>query len=107
MSTLCDNIDCQENKSFNPELSCTYVPTDVEEQTFYGSGSFKGKYCYDSMRIGLGYADINIEHQPIALVTHNSLLNSRFDAVLGMAFKGMQEFGQSFVDSIYQQRLLL
>ncbi|KAK7035517.1 hypothetical protein VNI00_011810 [Paramarasmius palmivorus] len=87
-----------ESMQYEPERSSTYQNQGSPFHLFYGTGSVRGKTAKDTVTI----ADIRVENQTFASVTHQSseFTEQPFDGILGAAFSTIAQSGDyTFVEN--------
>lgn len=84
-SSSCPSLGCQLHSSFNPELSSSYLPDDIQFEVEYRSGWILGEYAYDTVHL----LNLTIPHMTLGLVTKelgNAFFSLPFAGILGLGF---------------------
>jgi cathepsin D len=87
-SSTCNSVACFLHSTYNSGLSSTYVANGETIDIEYGSGSASGYMSQDTVNFG----GINIQNVPFAEMTDLggvSFIASKFDGILGLAWKGI------------------
>lgn len=113
LSSHCTSDRCKPgslNNYFTPEKSTSFVKTDLKKSIRFGSGTLSGFFGYDDFRIYTNPSDestaIHIKNQILGLMVKESLLDSDYDAIIGLAYPKMAAHGTPVFDSMIQQNLL-
>jgi len=86
--------------AFNPNLSFSFEPTDITEEILFGSGKLSGYFAFDDFRVGEGIKEIHIKQQTLGLITYEEVLDTDYDAIVGLAYPAMAEYGTPVFDSM-------
>ena len=105
-SSTCNSVACFLHSTYNSGLSSTYVANGETIDIEYGSGSASGYMSTDTVTFG----GLAIESVPFAEMTDLggvSFIASKFDGILGLAWKGIAADDVSPVFMLmYEQNLL-
>lgn len=105
-SSKCKSKTCSLNKSFNKDLSKTYVSLNIDIEVYFGTGNVKGKINEDTFNIG----NLIIPHQKFGEILEQEgtvFSNTDFSGILGLGYPGLAAYESvPIFDSIINNKLL-
>ncbi|XP_022359235.1 gastricsin [Enhydra lutris kenyoni] len=89
-SVQCQSQACATHSRFNPNASSTYSGHGQTFSVQYGSGSLRGVYGYDTLRV----QSAQVPNQQFGLSEHEPspyFLQLKFDGIMGLAYPALAE----------------